>query len=283
MSTLLIILLLAFLIFLVLIIIYTMSSSQKKESEILKVQTQMTHPIEEPQGIKSNVAVLMINVGYPPGIYSRKMWKQYSKIHRYDFIELIDSDYDDKSIGIAWWRIRKVKELLNKYEYVMHVDADMAPIDLSVSIDKFIKQKGSQNTIGWFSGEHLHSRWNRGCNHFRGINFGVFILKDDSSNHKLLEEVWKERYSRTTWPREQGAIEDYLCKNISTEHFNDRYVVIPVAQWQIMGTNEDDSPNDCLEKILQNKEQAWIYHGNGLSMDQISNLMKCFCDYHSIE
>lgn len=216
----------------------------------------------------NDTCVLMIAIDYPPAAVSRECWIQYCKQHNYNFVELVDSNYTKETMGIAWWRISAIMTLFkqHRYKYVMHVDADTVPLNLGISIDAHRKRSNSEDTVLWVSEDNLI----RNKKYFNSINFGVFIIKNDQKTMKMLQDVWAERLVRNEWPREQGAIEDWLVKNVhSQEEWNKYYHVSKYNTFQSFGMITDNyntwDPNMFSrdpQYVVQNagKYGAWIFH-----------------------
>lgn len=152
-------------------------------------------------------AILMVAVDFSPSEVTAPAWQAYADRHGYEFVLMDDAAYDDKALGIAWWRVRKMRDMLasGRYSAVMHVDADTVPVRPDVSIEQWMSSHGGADTSVWLSSDytsHGHK--------FGSVNFGVFVMRPDSFCLNLLRSMWAERHQRTEWPREQGCAEDKL-------------------------------------------------------------------------
>jgi hypothetical protein len=246
---------------------------------------QMSRHVEEfnstPFVIKQFVAnerqstcVFIVNVNFTPGAVSVMAWQNYCRHHGYDLVELNDPFYEDVALGIAWWRIRALQELFALgYDVIMHVDADTVPITLEVSVEDHMRRSERDTTIFWVSQDNLDGNYA----YFESINFGIFIMKNDETNLRMLQDVWKERYQRKDWPREQGAICDWLVKAArSLDAWNTSYHVSLYGDWQTFGIigapnarNGEFSNNlDYIANVMIPSTNAWIYHAVGIGGDR---------------
>ena len=250
------------------VVVHTVWSTTKK------LEAFNTNPFVITRAHASRIqptCVFMVNINFSPGAVASVAWKKYCQRHGYDFVELDDPSYDDASLGVAWWRIRAVQELfaIEKYDVIMHVDADTVPITLDVSIQDHMSRSKRSETILWVSQDNI-----AGDNpYFESINFGVFIIKNSERNLQMLRDVWEERYSRTNWPREQGAIQDWLVKNVKSQQEWDTYFhVSRYGDWQCFGiegpanarTGNFTNSVDYLVNVMMPTTNAWIFHAVGV-------------------
>jgi hypothetical protein len=161
----------------------------------------------------SEIAVVMVNINDPRGPYSVPLWKQYCKMHGYDFIELDDPlTFNKSKLHPSWWKIPLCKSVFKKgnYKFILHVDADTIPIKLENTIYNYIDPTDS--SVFWICRE---SSGVKARMDFGSINAGVFILKNDHYVHKMLKKIWHNRYKTSIdWPWEQGAIESFISKSL---------------------------------------------------------------------
>ena len=106
----------------------------------------------------------------------------------------------------------------------------------------------------------------------------------------MLKEVWQERYSRTDWPREQGAIQDWLVKNVETQQEWDTYYhASPYGDWQSFGiegpanarTGTFTNSVDYIVNVMMPTTNAWIFHAvgvSGRSRDDQMNMLRAIND-----
>lgn len=216
-----------------------------------------SHPTNWPQAPR--IAVLMVAVNFAPAKVTAPVWQAYADRHGYEFVMMDDAAYDDTTFGIAWWRVRLVRDMLasGKYDAVMHVDADTVPVRPDISVEEWMRSHGGEDTSVWLSGD-LGTR-----DHIGSINFGVFVMKPDTFCLNLLESMWSERHARTTWPREQGCIEDKLEHIFTTRRdMFDKHVHISKY-----GEMQHFLPEQAMGG------DSWVYHAAGRKEDEILSTM----------
>ena len=202
------------------------------------------------------IAILMVAVNYEPADVSTPLWEMYCDRYGYDFIKVTDETYDDPEFGVAWWRVRKMRELLNVYDVVMHVDGDAMPMRPDISITDWMKGHGTPSTVMWLSkdvGDDRHP--------FGSVNFGIFIMTSSDVCKRLLDIMWPQRFDRTVWPREQGCMEDEVQNIFATDReMYDSH--IDIAEY---GTMQDftDPYGGC-----------WIFHAAGQRGDELMQVMR---------
>ena len=129
--------------------------------------------------------------------------KSYCKRHGYDFID-DESVYDD-SKPIPWSKIKLLIKYLDKYDYLVWIDADILIMNLDIKLESFIQQYTSFDQI---------------CgSDFRMTNTGVWFVKSTEFCKLFLQAVWdnvynpeedkNERYMN--W--EQGSFINLMDKN----------------------------------------------------------------------
>lgn len=201
------------------------------------------------------IAVLMVDINFAPAKVSAPAWAAYCSRHGYDFVHFTDANYDDPSVGIAWWRVRIVHNLLasGRYSAVMHVDADTVPCRPELSIEEWMAAHGSRDTACWLSQDMPEHR--PSTHDFGTINFGVFVMKRDGFCRALLRRMWAQRFSRTEWPREQGCLEDELqiIWRRAPRRFLDKVYISSYGEMQHF------SPEEALRRGV------WVFHAPGYS------------------
>lgn len=224
--------------------------------------------------------VLQVGIRYPPSQVSREGWLRWCGKYGYDFVEVVDENYHDEDIGVAWWRIKAILALFKcDYNVIMHVDGDTVPLYLGVSMEDHMK-KGRSTTLLWLSEDNLMR--NRPI--YNSINFGIFIIKKHPLTERILKECWKERLQRTVWPREQGAIEDWLANNIKTkEQWDEHFHISKYNTWQTFGMHVDDYNTSALSAFSHDpdfiirtggKDGAWVLHVLVRPHDVMMHIMK---------
>jgi hypothetical protein len=198
---------------------------------------------------RPRVAILMVAIDFPPSKVTAPAWQAYADRHGYEFVLMDDAGYDDKSLGVAWWRVRLMRDMLagGAYSAVMHVDADTVPVRPDVGVEQWMRSHGGPHTSAWLSSDytsHGHK--------FGSVNFGVFVMKADAFCIGLLDSMWAERHQRTEWPREQGCAEDKLQHMFARERqVFDRHVHISAY-----GEMQHFDPETAMKG-------AWVYHAAG--------------------
>ena len=107
-------------------------------------------------------------------------FKKYSKLHNYEYLRLDNCPKEESST--YWCKIYKVKEYLNKYDYVMWVDSDTIITNYNKSLDEFISKFGEPDII---IGEDEQT------NRFLPINIlnaGVFLIKNSKIGKEFIDD-----------------------------------------------------------------------------------------------
>ena len=97
----------------------------------------------------------------------------------------------------------------------------------------------------------------------------------------MLEDVWQQRFERTMWPREQGAIQDWLIKTVKTqEQWDTYYHVSPLGDWQnfgIVGNGADDGGgeftknSDYMINVMFPASTSWIFHAVSMGVRTVDD------------
>lgn len=205
------------------------------------------------------IAILMVAIDFAPARVTAPAWRAYAERHGYEFVLMDNAHYDDKALGVAWWRVRLMRDMLasGKYSAVMHVDADTVPMRPDVGIEHWMASHGGPDTSTWLSSDYA------GHGHaFGSVNFGVFVMKADAFCLDLLSSMWAERHERTDWPREQGCAEDKLQEMYSRDRARfDRHVHISAY-----GEMQHFLPEDAVKK-------AWVFHAAGRQIPAIMDVL----------
>jgi hypothetical protein len=174
----------------------------------------------------TDVAVVMVNVNDPRGVYSVPLWKHYCRVHGYDFIQLKDENtFDRKQLHPSWWKIPLCASVFSQgqYKYILHVDADTIPIRENLSVSSFINDVNDDICI-WISKEPPQIKPRKS---FGNINAGVFLIKNDEYTWNMLQSVWNDHEkTKVDWPWEQGSIENWIEKNYKNKEFKDKVYML---------------------------------------------------------
>jgi hypothetical protein len=110
----------------------------------------------------------------------------YARRHGYD-LEL-HTQPTDRTRPAPWSKIRILRELVERYDLVVWLDADLVIVDARVDL-------ASELTEGRFLYlvEHSHNGWHM-------PNTGVMLLRSGTDAAKFLDDVWAlDRYTHHQW------------------------------------------------------------------------------------
>jgi hypothetical protein len=208
---------------------------------------------------RGRCAILMVAIDFSPAEVTAPAWQAYADRHGYEFVLMDDAKYDDKALGVAWWRVRIVRDMLASGEYsaVMHVDADTVPVRPDITIEQWMASHGGPDTSMWLSSDyasHGHA--------FGSVNFGVFVMKADAFCMNLLKSMWGERYQRTEWPREQGCAEDKLQSLFAAK----KSVFHRHVHISAYGEMQHFKPSTALQR-------SWVFHAAGRDVPRIHTVL----------
>jgi len=134
---------------------------------------------------------------------SRKNKILYCEKHGYDFID-DESIYDD-SRPIPWSKIPLLLKYLDKYDYLIWVDADILIMTPEIPIEYFIeKYKDYDFVIGT---DWIYE------------NTGIMLIKNCDFSYKFLNAIWPNEYNPEEFTNarygnyEQGSIINLIDKN----------------------------------------------------------------------
>jgi len=130
--------------------------------------------------------------------------KSYCQRHGYDFID--DESIWDKSKPIPWSKILLLLKYIEKYDYIVWIDADILIMNMDIKIETFIERYSNYDQI---SG----SDW-------KMQNTGVWIIKNTDFSKRFLSEVWINVYDEKSDPKErymnweQGSVINLMDRNV---------------------------------------------------------------------
>jgi hypothetical protein len=117
---------------------------------------------------------------------ARRTIEPYAKRHGYE-LEL-HTDVVDASRPAPWSKIRILRQLVERYELVVWLDADLVIVDARVDLASELEDGRFLYLV-----EHRHSDW-------RMPNTGVMMLRGGAEAAAFLEETWSlERYVEHRW------------------------------------------------------------------------------------
>lgn len=129
--------------------------------------------------------------------------KNYCKRHGYDFIE--DETIWNKSKPIPWSKILLLLKYLERYDYIVWIDADILIMNMDTKIETFIQRYPEYDQI-------TGSDW-------KMQNTGVWIIKNTMFSKLFLQEVWDNVYDEKSDPKErymnweQGSVINLMDRN----------------------------------------------------------------------
>ena len=136
-------------------------------------------------------------------------WTTINKVnycikHGYSFID--DESIWDKSKPIPWSKILLLLKHLEKFDYLVWIDADILIMNMDIKIETLIARYSDYDQI---SG----SDW-------KMQNTGVWIIKNTDFSKRFLTEVWTNVYDEKSDPQErymnweQGSVINLMDRNV---------------------------------------------------------------------
>jgi predicted O-methyltransferase YrrM len=129
--------------------------------------------------------------------------KSYCKRHGYDFID--DETIWVKSKPIPWSKILLLLKYIEKYDYIVWIDADILIMNMDIKIESLIQKYPQYDQI-------TGSDW-------KMQNTGVWIIKNTMFSKLFLTEVWDNVYDEKSDPHErymnweQGSVINLMDRN----------------------------------------------------------------------
>ena len=162
---------------------------------------------------KPKIALLSLSIGdnYKNIVkYGTKTKTQYCAKNGYDFF---DEDIIDPLRPPAWAKVKQILLHLDKYDYVLWIDADTHIMSQNVLVE---------NTIS----EEMNGRDILMAQDWKLINSGVMIIRNTKWSRKFFELVYDQTQfiHHSNW--EQAAIIDLYEKNISNSQ--EHITLLPV-------------------------------------------------------
>lgn len=138
------------------------------------------------------------------GSITESINRQYCKKQSYDFI--CEHQIIDKNRHPAWSKIILIQRIIDKYDWILWIDADAVFHNFDIPVKNFI-----DNNFDLIIGEDFK-------NHKIGrkINSGVLLFKKSLWSKNFLQEIYK--YPANYYFNEQGAICDLINKNDNINH-----------------------------------------------------------------
>jgi hypothetical protein len=126
-------------------------------------------------------------------------FEAYAELHGYDM--RLATDLLDPERPPAWSKIALARELLERYDEVLWVDADAIFLDVSRDIAELVRPGKDLYLV-----EHLWAENDA----WRGVNTGVFLVRSTRWSRRFMDRVWAaEQYIDHPW-WENAAVLDLL-------------------------------------------------------------------------
>ena len=126
-------------------------------------------------------------------------FEAYAAVHGYDL--RLSTQLHAGNRPPAWSKIALVRELLERYDEVLWVDADAIFLDISVDIADLVRPGKDLYLV-----EHLYAENDA----WRSANTGVFLVRATEWSRRFLERVWEaEQFIDHPW-WENAAVLDLL-------------------------------------------------------------------------
>ncbi len=126
-------------------------------------------------------------------------FEAYAALHGYDL--RLETELLDPGRPPAWSKIALVRELLERYDEVLWVDADAIFLDISKDIAELVRPDKDLYLV-----EHVFEQ----DDSWRSANTGVFLVRSTRWARRFLDRVWaSEQYIDHPW-WENAAVLDLL-------------------------------------------------------------------------
>jgi hypothetical protein len=117
---------------------------------------------------------------------ARQTIEPYARRHGYELD--LRTEVVDASRPAPWSKIRMLRELVERYELVVWLDADLVIVDMREDLASEL-----EDGRFFYLVEHVHSGW-------RMPNTGVMLLRGGSESASFLDAVWSlEDYANHRW------------------------------------------------------------------------------------
>jgi len=143
--------------------------------------------------------------------YTCKNVENYCKCHQYDFITRNNSL--DKSRHPAWSKIKLLQKNIQKYDWLMWIDADAIITNYNIKIEDLIDEDY----------EMIISKEDGDKKYFNTINSGVFLVKNTNWIINFLA-FWYDTQNPNCWCWEQAVLNNLYC---STDGIKQKIKIIP--------------------------------------------------------
>lgn len=120
--------------------------------------------------------------------YSRQNKILYSEKYGYDFIE-DESVYDGGEKGIPWYKLLLILKYLDKYDYIVWMDADLLIMNNEIKLEDIISKYSEYSIICG------------SCS--RMINTGMLFVKNNDFSKQFLVDVFNNVYDPAGDPYER--------------------------------------------------------------------------------
>jgi hypothetical protein len=170
---------------------------------------------------------------------------KYCEKYGYDFIE--DDSNTDHTRHLAWSKIPVILAYLEKYDYLVWMDADTIITNDDKKMEWFIREYMGDKELMYVESK----QW---------VNTGVMFIKSTDYMREFMSESWNHT-DKICW--EQGAI-DYLWR-INWRNCRSKIMLVPDQrtfnssweQWRpsqflvhFPGCGEPNRPVECLKRMM---------------------------------
>lgn len=162
---------------------------------------------------KSKIAVLTaFDKKYSKiGNVSKRNFQRYCKKHQYDFVCYERESSEIEGLNMAWYKIKAIRELLPKYEYIFWLDADCLFMNHDIRLESFIcedkdftiaKHKNFVDTPVEISGE------------LTGLIANAMLIRRSELSMEFFDDAWKQRHSSEHFDYEQRILKQLFNSNV---------------------------------------------------------------------
>jgi hypothetical protein len=199
--------------------------------------------------------------------YGRKTIEEYCLKHNYDFFWNNENFVKKHDRVVQWTKIMILQHYLslNKYDYVVWIDADVLILNPNKTIEDFINRLMNNKNM-------MIS-----LDHFGHLNTGVMFVKNTEYSMKLLKELWN--YTQHIL-NEQGNLEMMIYYNMFDSKNNIELIKDPTEfnpfWWEYKkdmflihfpGCNEPNRPREPLLRMMDMFCPLFLNGDNGHQLD----------------
>ena len=216
--------------------------------------------------------------------YTYELNKKYADLHGYDIIIRNDRKLNNEWAPL-WEKIPLIIDNLEKYEWVLFIDADAFFINHTIKIEDIIMKELKDNNEIWFIGSDEYDGGKR-----HKFNSGVMIIKNCKKSMKLMIETleYASKYCtkiKLQRHHEQDALlhliqTNNLCNN-GVKIINDNYINCPDPSRAQYIFHAYGSSHHSKESVLNNYYNQFLQNGK---IEKISkNNLKYYIESNAIK